>query len=160
MSSETTVVVGTGVKVAASASIPFRLIELICSPVSEEPAASMTMMCGSSSISRARTAGDSGAAPLLTAASPDRSYSRASSSAISGRTIASPTTGRLTQPSRTTVSSTERGSKLLGSAGSTIFPPLVIMWNVDHCAAPCMNGSAMSRVIPPAALRAFSAIAS
>ena len=66
-------VVGTGVNVAASASMPFRLIELICRPVSEEPAASITRMCGSSSISRARTAGDNGAAPLLTAARPDRS---------------------------------------------------------------------------------------
>ena len=146
--------------VAASASMPFRLIELIWRPVSEEPAASITRMCGSSSISRARTAGESGAAPLFTAARPDRSWSPASSAAMIGRTIASPTTGSETQPSRTTVRSTASASKLFTSSGSTIFPPLVIMWNVDHCAAPCMNGSAISSVMPPPALRAFSAIAS
>ena len=77
-----------------------------------------------------------------------------------GRTIASPTTGRETQPSRITVRRTASASKLFTSSGSTIFPPLVIMWNVDHWAAPCMNGSAISSVMPPAALRAFSAIAS
>ena len=66
-------VVGTGLKVAASDSIPFNDMELICRPVSEEPAASMTMMCGSSSSRRARTAGVRGAEPLLIAASPDRS---------------------------------------------------------------------------------------
>ena len=140
--------------------MPFRLIELICSPVSEEPAASITRMCGSSSISRARTAGESGAAPLLTAASPDRSWSPASSAAMIGRTIASPTTGSDTHPSRMTVRRTASASKLRTSSGSTILPPLVIMWKVDHWAAPCMKGSAMSRVIPPPALRAFSAIAS
>ena len=71
--SSTTVVAGTGAKVAASASIPFSDIELICSPVSEEPAASMTTMCGASSRNRSRTAGVSGALPLLIAAMPDRS---------------------------------------------------------------------------------------
>ena len=49
-------------------------IELICSPVSDEPAASIITMCGNASRIRPRTLGVSGALPLLIAASPLRSY--------------------------------------------------------------------------------------
>ncbi len=66
-------VAATGAKVAVPAVMPLSDIELICSPVSDAPAASITRMCGSASRIRSRTPGVSGAPPLLNAASPDRS---------------------------------------------------------------------------------------
>ena len=52
------------------------------------------------------------------------------------------------------------GTSLRTSSGSTMVPPPVIVWKVDHCAAPCMNGGIISSFIPPPAARACSAIAS
>lgn len=89
-----------------------------------------------------------------------RAVAARSISSTSGRATASPTTGTLTQLSRTAVPSASAGSIRCTLSGITTEPPVVIMWNADHCAAPCMNGGSISSRSPPAASFAACAISS
>ena len=111
-------------------------------PVSEDPAVSMILICGSTSINSDFSFAVKIAPPVMTLRNVGHLAPEARNASSRGRPKASPTSIRFCTPSRSMDSTTPAASKRFTSSWMTTVPPVWNAWNELQWPAPCMNGGA------------------